>query len=160
MFNWGETSVPTLGQQATENVAIFRQKKKDHIESCLQHLIETTKQEVLYQSSMGCKVANVGVVQEEKNFPDFVIGLEDRSEEYKLSNAERIYLLNELESHFTNVEMYPHLVCKRLIRGYAALKHCIRITITDPETRDLEARNLETRNLETRGLDELKTEES
>ncbi len=45
MFTWGETI--TLGQQATENVAIFRQKKKEHLESCLQHLIETTKQEVL-----------------------------------------------------------------------------------------------------------------
>ncbi len=82
---------------------------------------------------MGCKEAIVGVDEEEKKFPVFSIGLEDRSKEYKLSIAEKIYLVNELESHFTNVEMYPHLVCKRLIRGYAALKHCIRITITDPE---------------------------
>ena len=135
MFNWGESesSKPTLGQQASQNITLFRKRKQEYLDECLQQLINATTKEILYQSSVGSKEAGLGIDEKEENFPEFTIGLEERQKIYKLSPSDRRTLLNNLEAHFTNKDQFPHLECHQFIRGYGNPKYCIRIQIEDPD---------------------------
>lgn len=136
MFNWGESEKTTLGQQAMQNIALFQERKQEYLENFLQSLIGSVKMEVLYQASIGSKEATVGVDEQEKEFPECKMGTEERPEIYKLTNANRKYLLDELESHFSNKEVYPHLDCHQFIRGYGSIKYCVNVQLV--EQKDVE----------------------
>jgi len=147
MFSWGETESTenkvTLGQQATRNIVFFKTKKEEYLNECLQLLIDSTKDEILYQSSIGSSEASLGIDDIEKKFPELVIGTEGRPKVYKLSAHDRKELLNRLEEHYANVERYPHLKCHQFIRGYGNPKYCIRVRMEHPSDTTEENRETE-----------------
>ena len=134
MFSWSETEEKelTLGQQATQNIVLFRKKKEEYLNECLSTLIDGTRDEILYQSSVGSKEASLGIDEHEKKFSELYIGTEGRSKIYKLSAYDRRDLLNRLEEHYIDAIKYPHLKCNQFIRGYGNPKYCIRIQMIDP----------------------------
>lgn len=133
MFSWGESSKITLGQQARQNVALYQGKRQEYLDNILQSLITTIKSEVLYQASIGCRETTVGVDQQEKQFPEHIIGTEERPKIYKLTDKNRKWLLDELELHFTDKEKYPDIECRQFIRGYGSPKFCIHIQLLENE---------------------------
>lgn len=139
MFSWGESSKTTLGQQAGQNIALYQERKQEYLDKILQSLITTVKSEVLYQAIIGCKEATVGVDHQEKQFPEHIIGTEERPKTYKLTDKNRKWLLDELELHFTNKDTYPDIECRQFIRGYGSPKFCIHVQILEEK----ESENIE-----------------
>lgn len=136
MFSWSdpaEEKVLTLGQQATQNISLYRKKKEEHLDQCLQLLIEDTKEEILYQSSLGSTEASLDMDNAIKKFPELVIGTEEKPKTYRLSTCDKKQLFYRLEEHYKDTSTYPHLKCRHLIRGYNNPKYCIRIQMNDPD---------------------------
>lgn len=136
MFSWSDSTedkVVTLGEQATKNVSLFRKKKEEYLNECLLLLIESTKEEILYQSSMGSTEASLDIDEVTKKFPELVIGTEERPKIYRVSAYDKKELFYRLEEYYKDATKYPHLKCRQLIRGYNKPKYCIRIQMSDPD---------------------------
>lgn len=139
MFSWGTNEKNlTLGQQATKNIAIFREKKKNYINECLDFLIRELKSEILYETSIGNNTIRFNIEKYEDKFPKLTLGTDLRPSYYNITAEDKVEILKELVEHFQDRERYPYLKSSKAIFQSFYQKYSLQINISEPEDAILE----------------------
>ena len=101
-----------LSQVAREKMKEFEMRKTRYKKEWVDQLVDCARKEILLKSSLGEGSTTFYMEKAFYNLKPLVSTIEDKEEQYEISNEDKDYLMTEVVRHYSNEKEYPFLVCR------------------------------------------------
>lgn len=121
----------SLNDQILRNLEKFSSKKEKYLESCHLKLVESAKNEILYQSSIGVTQFKIEFSQLVNDLEVLVLGPENRKHTYALTLQDRKRLLEGVIDHFNQKDIYANIECYSNSNRYGVRGFSIQFKVVE-----------------------------
>lgn len=101
-----------LAQVAQEKMKEFETRKNRYKKEWVDQLVEHSRKEILLKASLGEGSTTFYMEKVFHDLKPLLSTIEDKEEQYEISNEDKDYLMTEVIRHYSNEKEYPFLICR------------------------------------------------